>query len=154
MSDVRPQAPPGASASVSSGANPERPQPTLWTGWILLCATLMVLLGAFQVIAGLVALLADDFYSARGRLLVDVGYTTWGWVHLAVGAVALVTGVGLMRGATWARVTGVAVALLSAVVNLAFISAYPAWAVLMIAVDVLVIYAITTHGHELRDARV
>jgi hypothetical protein len=149
MSHIRQQTPPAPSASPS-----ERTEPTLWAGWVLFGAMVLILLGGFQAIMGLVALFDDDYYVVRSQdLLIAVGYDWWGWIHLVIGVVAIAAGMGLMRGALWARVTGVAIAMLSALVNLAFIAALPVWATLAIAFDVLIIYAITTHGGELREAR-
>jgi hypothetical protein len=149
MSHIRQQTTPAPSASSS-----ERTEPTLWAGWVLFGGMVLILLGGFQAIMGLVALFDDDYYVVRSQdLLIGVGYDWWGWIHLVIGVVAIAAGMGLMRGALWARVTGVAIAMLSALVNLAFIAALPVWATLAIAFDVLIIYAITTHGGELREAR-
>jgi hypothetical protein len=113
---------------------------------------MMILLGSFQAIAGLVALFDDGYYLvAPSGLVVNVDYTAWGWVHLIVGIVALAAGAGLFTGAMWARVLGIIVATLSAIVNFAFFPAFPFWAMTMIALDVLVIYAIASHGKELQN---
>ena len=127
-------------------------QSTAWTGWIVFAGVMLAMLGSFQVIQGLVALFDDGFYLVRpSGLIVDVNYNTWGWTHLIIGAVAIVTGLGLFVGNMAARVLGVVVALLSAIVNLGFISAYPLWSAIVITLDVLVIYAIIVHGGELKD---
>jgi hypothetical protein len=113
---------------------------------------MMIMVGAFQVIEGLVALFDDGFYLVRSNgLIVNVNYNTWGWTHLLIGVVALLVGVGLLAGNTVARVAGVVIALLSALVNLAFISAYPIWSTILITLDVIVIYAIIVHGRELKS---
>ncbi|MGY1802199.1 hypothetical protein ACI78T_02855 [Blastococcus sp. SYSU D00922] len=126
-------------------------EPSGWTGWIVFAGVMMIMLGAFQAVEGLVALFDDGFYLVRpDGLVVDVDYNTWGWVHLIIGVVGVVVGVGLLAGNTAARVLGVIVASLSALANLAFISAYPVWSVLMITIDVIVIYAIIVHGRELK----
>lgn len=118
-----------------------------WYGMVVFAATMMILLGTFHAIAGLVALFRDDYYLVtRSGLVIDVDYTTWGWVHLLLGILVIAAGAALYAGATWARVVAVAIAMLSALVNLAFLSAYPLWSGIMIAVDVLVIYAVTVHG--------
>ncbi len=125
---------------------------TVWAGWVLFGAMMMVMLGSFQALAGLIALFDDGYYVVTQKgLLVDVNFTTWGWVHLILGAAAFVAGFGLMRGALWARVIGVIVAMVSAIVNLGFLAAFPLWAVMMIALDVIIIYAITAHGGELKS---
>lgn len=156
MSDMRQQqqAQAGAAPQVprQRGERAE-PEPTAWVGWVFFGAMMMILLGAFQAIAGFVALFDDGYYKVTSNgLLVHVNYTTWGWVHLAVGAVALAAGFGLMTGAMWARITGVVVALVSAIVNIGFLAAYPIWAITMITLDVIVIYAITAHGREVKAA--
>jgi hypothetical protein len=110
---------------------------------------LMILLGSFHAMAGLVALFQDDYFLvAKSGLLVTVDYTTWGWTHLVLGVVVALAGFALFSGAMWARIVTILTAMVSAVVNLAFMSAYPLWSAIMIAVDVLVIYAVTAHGDE------
>jgi hypothetical protein len=136
-----------------AGSDPYHAPPVAagWAGMALFGAMLLIMMGSFQAIVGLVALLDDSYYAVRpSGLVVDVDYTVWGWVHLVIGLVALAAGIGLTSGATWARVLGITVAVCSAVVNFAFVAAYPFWSVLVIAIDVLVIYAIASHGGELR----
>ena len=124
------------------------------SGWAWFTGALMGLVGIFQVITGIVALAGTGYYTVASRNLVtDAGYTTWGWVHLILGLVLLVTGGGLAFGNTVARVAGVALAGLSAVVNLAFIPAAPFAATLIIGLDVFLIYTITVHGGEPKQAR-
>ena len=125
-----------------------------FSGWAWFAGGLLGLVGLFQILIGTVALAGVGYYTVPARsLVVDASYATWGWVHLVLGVVALVTGGGLVFGSTVARVAGVALAGLSAVVNLAFIAAAPFAATLIIALDVVVIYAITVHGGEAREAR-
>jgi hypothetical protein len=125
-----------------------------FSGWAWFTGVLMGLVGLFQMIAGIVALAGASYYTVPSRdLVIDAGYTTWGWVHLLLGVVALVTAGGLVFGVMAARVVGVALAGISAVVNLAFIEAAPFMATLIIGLDVFVIYAITVHGGEPTRAR-
>ncbi len=142
--------PPGGPA-VRHASDPGEP---VWVGWIVFAAMMMLLVGTFQVFAGLVALFNSDYYLVRERkLLVDMSFTAWGWTHLVIGAVAVVAGIALLAGQMWARVVGIAMALVSSVVSLAFVSAYPVWALIVIYLDVLVIYAIAVHGQELKIDR-
>ena len=153
MSDVGHQAQTGTPVPQQARGRPEPTEATGWVGWVAFGAMMMVLLGSFQLIAGLVALFDDGYYLVvSDKLLVSVNYTTWGWVHLIVGLAALAAGFGLFTGAMWARILGVSVALVSAIVNLGFINAFPVWALTMITFDVIVIYAIMVHGGELKDA--
>lgn len=128
------------------------PQPTAWVGWVFFAAIMMILLGTFHAIEGLVALFNDTFYVvAPSGLLVSVDYTTWGWVHLILGIVVVAAGAGVMAGNAVARAAGIGLAAFSAIVNLAFIAAYPLWGMIVITIDVIVIYALAVHGREIRS---
>jgi hypothetical protein len=122
-----------------------------WLGWVGFAGIMMVLLGTIQVIEGLAALLKDDYFLVtKNDLLVSVSFTTWGWTHLILGLIVAAAGYGVMAGQTWARAVGIVLAMVSALVNLAFMAAYPVWSVIVIAIDVIVIYALAAHGREAR----
>ena len=128
--------------------------PTAWVGWLLFAGMMMILVGSFQAIDGLIALFNDDFYVVRPNgLVVNVDYTAWGWTHLLLGILLIAGGAAVFSGRVWGRTLGVIAAMLSAIVNFAFIPAYPFWSLLIITVDVLVIYALIAHGGELRERR-
>ena len=130
------------------------PTPTGWVGWLVYAGIMMVLVGSFQAIDGLIALFNDELYVVRPNgLVVNVDYTAWGWVHLLLGVVLIAAGAAVFSGKVWGRTIGVIAAIISAVVNFAFIPAYPVWSLLIITVDVLVIYALIAHGGELRESR-
>lgn len=127
------------------------PLTSAWAGWVVFAGVTLILIGFFQAIEGFVALFRDSYYAVRpSGLVVHVNYTTWGWTHLILGIVAALTGIGLLAGNMLARVIGVALAVVSAVVNLAFISAAPVWSLVVISLDVIVIFAILVHGGELK----
>jgi hypothetical protein len=143
---------PGASVPNRSAGAVQPTAMTAWVGWIAFAGYMMVMLGAFHIIQGLVALFRDEYFLVGSNgLTVQVDFTTWGWVHLVGGVVLIVAGVGLFTGQLWARSITVALALMSAVVNIGFLSAYPIWSAIMIGVDILVIWAVTVHGSELRS---
>jgi hypothetical protein len=145
---------PTSSETATAGRRvvPAQTTPTKWVGWVLFAATMMVLLGAFHAIAGFLALLNDQYYQVgKNQLTVHVSYTAWGWTHLVVGAVVVAAGVALMYGRAWARVVAVVVACASILLNIGFMAAYPGYAAIVIALDVLVIWAITVHGAEVRS---
>lgn len=122
-----------------------------WVGWIAFAGIILVMLGTFHVIEGIVALTKDEYFLVtQSGLIVDVDYTTWGWVHVIGGAIVIMAGVGVFAGQMWARVVGTLVALVSAVLNLAFLAAYPVWSILMIALAVVIIMALTVHGSEIK----
>ena len=125
-----------------------------FSGWNWFAGGLLGLVGLFQIMFGTVALAGADYYTLPARsLILDASYATWGWVHLIIGIASLVAGGGVVFGNMIARVVGIALAVLSAVVNLAFLPAAPFGATLIIAVDVFVIYAITVHGGDTNEAR-
>jgi len=140
----------GAIADPGQGSGPA--EPTGWVGMIVFGGIMMVLLGFFQGLQGLIALFNDTYYLVTPNgLVLSFDYTLWGWIHLLLGVVAILAGFGVLAGQTWARVVGVILAVLSAIVNFVFFSAYPIWSTIIIVVDILVIYALTAHGREVRD---
>ena len=131
---------------------PVRRGPTAWVGFVLFGGIMLVMMGSIEVIQGFVALFKDDYYMVtRNGLVLSWDYSAWGWTHLLIGLIAVGTGIGVMLGQMWARVVGIIIAIISALANLAFIAAYPIWATIVIATDVLVIYALAVHGSEVRD---
>lgn len=149
MSETRAGSTPGATPSAGYQADHATEQ-TGWVGWIIFGGVVMIVLGAFQVITGLVALFQKSFYLvATSHLIVHASYTTWGWTHLIIGAIIVGVGFGVLTGQLWARVAGIGLAVISAIVNLAFIAAYPVWGIIIIALDIVVIYALAVHGREM-----
>ena len=125
-----------------------------FSGWAWFAGGLMGLVGLFQMMVGIAALASTGYYTVPAReLVLDAGYSTWGWVHLVLGIVMVLTGGGMAFGNVAARVVGVALAGLSALVNLLFVTASPFAATLIIALDVFLVYAITVHGGEPRQPR-
>jgi hypothetical protein len=131
--------------------SPDYAPPSAWVGWTAFAGVLMVMIGTFHVFQGLVALFKDEYYLVGNEgLMVTVDYTGWGWTHIIAGLVVALAGFGVFAGKMWARVIGVILAVVSALVNVAFLSAYPIWSVMMIALDVVVILALTVHGSEIK----
>ena len=115
-------------------------------GGLTFAATMLVLIGIFQVIAGLVAIFNDDFYVLTANYTFDLDTSGWGWIHLIIGIAVILVGYFLYAGATWAGVTAIVLAVLSAVSNFFFIPYYPFWSILVIALAVWVIWALTRPG--------
>jgi hypothetical protein len=124
---------------------------TGWTGWIIFASVMMLVGGSIGAIQGLVALLNDQWvvWGNSGNLYLDI--TAWGWVHLIIGIVVFLSGLGVLTGNVLARTVGVIAAAISLVANFMFLPAYPVWAIVIIAVDALVIWALTAHGSEMRN---
>jgi uncharacterized membrane protein len=124
---------------------------TRWQRWTAFAGVMLVLLGIYEFVEGLIGLFNPGYYVASSRLPVHLSQSTWAWAHLVLGFSAVLAGVGVFTANTAARAVGVAVAGVSAIVNLAWLRSYPAWGVVVIAIDVVVIYALTVHGRELAD---
>jgi hypothetical protein len=124
---------------------------TAWAGWAFFAGLLMLMQGLFQTTQGLVAIFNDKvLVSGQSNIwLFDI--TTWGWTHLLLGIVLIVTSFDLMRGGVWGISIGVITTLLSALANFAFLPVYPIWSTVILVVDVLVLYALVAHGSELRS---
>lgn len=118
-------------------------------GFVIFAGVMMIILGVFHALEGLSAIIKDQFYVATPNYLYSVDITTWGWIHLIGGAIVAVAGFFVFSGAVWARAVGILLAGLSAIANFLFIPHYPIWSLLMIAVDVFVIWALTAHGRAL-----
>jgi hypothetical protein len=123
-------------------------QVTGWAGWVYFAGFLMVLMGIFEIINGLAALLNDKYFLVRNNNLVVFDYTTWGWIHLVLGIVVLMAGMAVINGRLWGRLFAVLLAILSFVANFTFIAAYPFWSVTIMTIDLFIIYALTVHGSE------
>ena len=127
------------------------PAVSSWVGWIAFAAVSMVVLGAFHLMQGLVALFGGPQIVRRwAEPLLDLDPTAWGWLHLLVGAVVVVAGLCVFAGQAWARGVGVVIASVSMVVNFGFVGDDPVRSVLMIALDIIVVMALTVHGSDIK----
>ena len=123
-----------------------------WTGWIAFAGVIMIISGGLNALYGLIGVVNDEWvvWTNRSSLYLDI--SQWGWVHLVVGLVMLLAGIGVFSGNILARTVGVIVASVSLIANFFFIPAYPLWALIVIAIDLLVIWALTAHGREMRHS--
>jgi hypothetical protein len=121
-------------------------------GLIVFAAIMLMMAGTFQFLAGLVALFENEFYVTTRNYVFQLDATTWGWIHLLLGIVLGVAGWGLLSGRTWGRVVAITVAAISALANFLFLPYYPFWALTIITLDVLVIWAVAAHGRDVQKA--
>jgi hypothetical protein len=108
----------------------------------IFAGVMLVMTGAFQMLQGLSAILEDTIFVSGLEYTFEIDVTTWGWIHLALGALAVAIGIGIFSAQTWALVAGIVVAALQALSQFMFLPYYPFWAILLIALDVLVIWAL------------
>lgn len=113
------------------------------SGWIAFASVMMLILGTLDAIWGLAAILNSEIVvvGGTGALIVDI--TTWGWVHLILGVIIVLTGVGLMTGNAAARIAGVFFVAVNAIAQIVWFPAAPLWAFLMIIIDTVIIYQLT-----------
>jgi len=109
---------------------------------------MLIVGGAFQVIQSIAAIANDEYIVVLPNYVFSVDLTVWGWIHLLVGLILAAVGVFLLLGKGFARIAGIVVAGISAVVNFSWLPYSPLWAMLLIAVDILVIWALATRRRE------
>ena len=124
---------------------------TGWTGWGVFASVLLLIAGIFDLIFGIAAIIGPNttvVVADAGLFAVDVA--AWGWWHIISGLALVLTSFFLYRGATWARVVAIILVILNAVGQLTLIDVQPWWSLAILAVDILVLYALTVHGRELK----
>jgi hypothetical protein len=122
-------------------------RPSGWAiGGVTFASTIMILVGIFQAFAGLAAIIDDQFYVITQNYAFDLDTTAWGWIHLILGIVVAFAGFALWGRKVWAATVAIFLAMLSAIANFFFIPYYPFWSILMIALAVWVIWALTRPG--------
>ncbi|MEU9045064.1 MULTISPECIES: hypothetical protein [unclassified Kitasatospora] len=121
-------------------------------GWTLFAACMMIFGGTMAILEGIGAIVNDERYVITGNYVYKFDVTGWGWLHLILGLVIVVAGFLLFTGAMWARILGVTAAGLNMIANFLWLPYYPFWALVMIAIDIFVIWALTagTHRQETR----
>jgi hypothetical protein len=122
-------------------------------GFTVFAAVMMIMVGLWQALAGLIAIFENEFYVATRNYLFQFDATTWGWIHLVVGIAVALAGWGLLSGQTWSRIVAITLATISATTNFLFIPYYPFWSMLIIAVDIFVIWALVAHGRQFKELR-
>jgi hypothetical protein len=118
-------------------------------GWATFAAIMLMLGGVWDVIVGIVGIAEDEFFLVSPDWVFQFDATAWGWIHLIVGIILFLSGIGIFSGDVLARTVGVIVAVISAIANFAWLPYYPVWAIIVIAVDIAIIWALTAHGRDL-----
>jgi hypothetical protein len=118
------------------------------SGWIAFAGVMMVILGSLDAIWGLAAIVNDEIVvvGGTGALIFDI--TAWGWIHLILGSIVAITGIGLITGNTAARFAGIFFVAVNAVAQVAWFSAAPLWAFLMIILDTVILYQLIVRWAE------
>ena len=124
-------------------------EPSGWAiGWTWFAGLMMVMAGFWHAIAGLTAIIDNEFFVPTENYILKFDVSTWGWIHLLVGIVIVLAGFALFRGAVWARTLGVIMALVSGLAAFAWLPYYPIWGIIIIIAAVAVIWSLTVHGRD------
>ena len=119
-------------------------------GWIGFAGILMLIIGSIDFFQGLIALFDDNYYvvTASGFLVVDL--TAWGWIMLIWGVLLVLAGLGLIAAQGWARWFAIVVVSLNFIAQLGFLgnSQYPLWSLTVMALNIIVLYALTARWSE------
>ena len=118
------------------------------SGWVVFAGMMLALAGVFKTIYGLAMIFNSDWviFTLDGAWLLDI--SAWGWITLIIGVVLLFAGWGVISGQTWARVVGIVAAAFAGVDAMFTMTVYPIWGIAVLALVVLVIYALAVHGDE------
>jgi hypothetical protein len=128
-------------------------RPSGWAvGFTVFAGVMMIMMGILHALWGLAAIIEDEFFVATRNYLYNVDVTGWGWVHLIAGAIVILAGFWVFTGAVWARIVGVILAVLSAIANFLTIPYFPVWSLVIIAVDIVAIWALTVRGRDITAA--
>jgi hypothetical protein len=130
-----------------------RQRSSIWRGSITFASTMMIIIGVLNVLEGIVTIADHERTIVIEDQLYVINVVGWGILILVFGAILTCAGVGVLSARTWARVTAIVCVSLHAVVQVASLAAYPLWSLLMLALDVLVLYALTAAWHEATTAR-
>ena len=143
---ARPSGDPHGEIGRAWTAAPQRPpgdQGHSWmTGGAVFAGVLMLCGGALAVLQGIAAIAGDDVYRRIGDYVYELDLTGWGWIHVILGALVAVTGLGVLKGMAWARFAGILLASLSLISQFLFLPYAPLWSVVMMAIDVFVIWSL------------
>jgi hypothetical protein len=123
---------------------------TGWTGWVAFASFILAITGIYHIVLGIGGIFGQDWYIYSSGSVWLFDSSTWGWTMLVGGIILTLTAFLLLAGNMFGRVLGAILALGSLFANLAMISQTPAWSIIAIVLDILVIYAITAHGSEMK----
>jgi hypothetical protein len=121
-------------------------------GFVAFAGIMLALIGFFDILQGLTALFNDEYFVVRQGELLLFDFTTWGVITLIWGALLVAAGLGLLSGRGGARIFAIVVVFINMILQIAFLSAYPIWSAIIIALDVFVLYALTAKWDEVKLA--
>lgn len=123
---------------------------TRWTGWIGFAGCLMVIIGGIDFFEGLIAIIRGEYFAVTPNQIIVFDTTTWGWITLLWGIIVLFAGFGLLSRAGWARWFAIVVGSITFFEQLGFVgnSQYPLWALTVLFLTVMVLWALIVHWDD------
>jgi hypothetical protein len=119
------------------------------SGWITFAAVAALAAGAYNLLSGIAAVADDDTLTSRAtEVLYGIDLTAWGWFWVIAGALQLLAGVLILMRNPWGLWFGVGIAFLSAMMTIFVIFIFPLWAIAVLTLDFLVVYALLTRSDE------
>ncbi|WP_216897638.1 DUF7144 family membrane protein [Nocardia alni] len=112
------------------------------TSWTLFAGVLILIAGVMHLLTGIAAIAKRDVFVVDADEIFRINLTAWGWIHVVIAALIIIAGIGIVTGKAWGYLTGIVFAAVSVLANFAFASMYPFWSLVIIAVDILVIWAL------------
>ncbi|HUK98408.1 MAG TPA: hypothetical protein VLV46_12185 [Gaiellaceae bacterium] len=121
-----------------------------WTGWVGFAGIVMIVIGGLNVVEGLIAVIRGQYYVLTADQILLVDFRTWGWILIVWGVIVALAGCGLLAASAWARWFTIIVAGLNIFIQLGFAgsSQYPLWALTVLALNIVVFYALTVRWDE------
>lgn len=120
------------------------------TSTAIFAASMLAIVGACQILQGITAVAKDKIYVTGIDYVYQFDVTTWGWIHIVLGAIAIAVAVGIIANQTWGRIGGIVIGVLGAVANFMFLPYYPFWSVVLVGFNILVIWSLSV---QLRSGR-
>lgn len=117
----------------------------------MFAGVLMLVYGVLGILEGIAGIAKDDVYARIGDYVYKLNLTAWGWIHLILGILLAVIGYGILKGASWGKASGIALAALSVVAQFMWLPYQPIWALISIAIGLFIIWALCT-DHSGRDS--
>ncbi len=113
---------------------------------------MLILGGGFEALQAIAAIVNDKYLVVLPNYVYAFDLTTWGWIHLLIGLALVAIGISLLLGQGWARMAGVVVAAVAALINFTWLPYSPLWAIVLIAIDILVIWALISLRREAKSS--
>ena len=111
-------------------------------GTTTFAGVMLITVATFQILEGIAAIAEDTVFVSGVKYTYEFDVTTWGWIHLVVGIIAVAVGLGILAGQAWGMLAGIVIAFVSALSNFAFMPYYPFWSITVLAFNVFVIWAL------------